>query len=203
MSVMLRTLARGQFGSDTSHIFQMWWAPGTLGGSTADATDILARYRAMWAALGAKICTGYSITFDPICIAVESTNEQLVGAFAGTQPANVSGAGGSSPLPLQTQGLIRWGTAGVAGGRRVRGRTFVPCPDEGDNDSAAAPSTSYKSQLAAGVTALLTAGTTGSAPGVWHKATEATEDRPATVGAIYAITSGAASSSWSVMRTRR
>lgn len=203
MSVMLRTLARGSFGSDSSNLFSMWWAPGTLGGSTADATDILARFRAMWNTLGAKIGTGYSILFDPICIAVESTNEQLMGAFAGTQPAAVLGAGGSSPLPLQTQGLIRWGTAGVAGGRRVRGRTFVPCPDEGDNTVGGVPGTSYTSQLAAAVTSLLTAGTTGSVPVVWHKATPATPTRPATTGAAYEIISGSPSFAWSVLRTRR
>lgn len=180
-------------------LLTMHWQPGTGGGSTADATDCLARFRAMWASLGAKIATGGSITFNPFCEVFDSATGDLTGAFTGTTPAAVSPSGGSSPLPAQTQGLISWHTGVIRNGRFLSGRTFVPLPDEGDNTAGAVPSGSYTSQLAAAVTALLTAGSTASEPVVWG--------RPSTPGGSNGvsgvITSGVGSTEWASQRKRR
>lgn len=198
MAVIIRTDAHltSAFSSDP-WLSTMWWLPGTTGGSNADATDCLDRFRDMWVVLAAKVATGVTIQNEASVIAVESTTGVLTGAYTGTPGAAVSSTGGSNPLPAQTQGLIRWTTAGVVAGRRVRGRTFVPLPDEADNATNSLPGSSYTSQLVAAVAALLTAGSTASEPVVWHR------PGPAGIGSHHLITGGGARSTWAVLRTRR
>jgi len=198
MAVMIRTIGVGTgTGVGDAYLFSSWWLPGTAGGSTADATDVLARFRSCWNTLAAKIATGLTITYDPVCIAVEATTGVLTGAFTGTQPANSTSSGGSSPLPRQTQGLLRINTNSVVGGRRVQGRLFVPVPDEGDNDTDATPTSSYTSQLNTGGAALLAAGATASTLVVWH--------RPQGGGGGQAViaTGVSAQDKWAIQRRRR
>jgi hypothetical protein len=196
MASILRTTGRVSGFGDPS-LISFWWRPGTAGGSTADATDCLARFRSLWNGLGPKLANGALVTFDGLCVVLDDTTGTLTGAFAGTIPASVSGAGGSSPLPLQTQGLIRWTGTGVVAGRRVQGRTFVPYPDEADNVAPGVPGSSYVSQLATGITNLLTVGTTASAPVTWHR------PGPAGAGASFVVTGGTGVGTWAVLRSRR
>lgn len=55
------------------------------------------------------------------------------------------GLGGPESLPSQVAGLIRF--TGSVGGRRGRGRTYVPFPSETDNQQDSAPTTSYLARL--------------------------------------------------------
>lgn len=200
MVALLRTkatLSTPPAGDDC--LLQFNWQPGTGGGSVADATDCLARFRAFWSSLGAKIATGATITFDPFCEIFDSATGDLTGAFSGTPPANVTTSGGSSPLPAQTQGLITWRTGVIRNGRFLQGRTFIPLPDEGDNTATGAPSSSYLSQLSSAITALQTAGSTASTPVIWG--------RPTTPGGSNGVsgvlTSGAGRAYWASQRKRR
>lgn len=185
------------FGDDC--LFTFHWVPATVGGSVADASDALARFAAGWATLGAKIASGCVITFDPFVETFESTTGALLGGFAGTQPSNITTSGGSSPLPGQTQGLIRWNTGVVRGKRFLKGRTFVPVPDEGDNTGTATPSSSYTSQLAAAVADFLDTGPTATAPVVWGRP----NNPAANNGVVSLIASGTASTTWASQRGRR
>jgi hypothetical protein len=175
----------------------LWWLPGTTGGSTADATDILSRFRACWNGVAARIDDSLSIDFDPICIAVEATTGVLTGAFAGTDPLTVTGTQAGDALPRQTQGLVRLSTSTVVGGRRLRGRLFVPGPAEADNDSAGLPTGTYTSGLTSGFADMLNAGATASVPVIWHRPTGGAG------GTHGAITGVSASPSWAVLRSRR
>lgn len=198
MAVMLRTVGTVTgTGIADPYLIQLWWLPGTAGGSTADATDCLARFRTMWNSLAAKMTTGLVAAFDPVCIAVEATTGVLTGAFTGTQPLNATGSGGTSPLPRQTQGLIRLGTSSVVNGRRVIGRIFVPAPDEGDNDTDATPNSSYLSQLNTAAGTLFTPGATSSAAAVWHRPVGGAG------GTAVLITSVSAQDRWAVQTKRR
>lgn len=198
MAVIIRTngiLTGNAFPSPG--LTSMWWAPQTAGGSTADATDCLARFRAAWQAIIAHIDDAIAIDFDPICIAVEDTTGVLTGAFAGTDPATVGGTAAGDALPHQTQGLLRLGTSSVINGRRVRGRLFIPGPVEADNAVSGAPVSAYISDVTAAFAALNTAGTTTSMPRVWHR------PQGGAGGQAVAITSFACSTSWAVLRSRR
>ena len=198
MAVILRTAAllTGAASPDPGFT-SLWWIPGTVGGSTADATDCLARFRASWDAFKANIHQDYTIDFDPICIAVESTTGVLTGAFAGTDPASVVGTGTGDPLPRQTQGLVRLTTSTVIGGRRLRGRLFIPGPLESANTTGGLPSSGYPSALTTSFGSLLTAGATASSPVIWHRPTGGTGGNNALITGIGGATT------WSVLRSRR
>ena len=176
---------------------QMWWSPGTVGGSTADATDILARFRAIWESFKVHMSTTVSIDYDPICIAVEATTGVLTGAFSGTDPATTVGTGTGDELPRQTQGLCRLGTSTVVGGRRVRGRVFVPGTLESDNTGSGLPSSTYTTAITTGFATIFTPGATASLPVVWHR------PQGGTGGSAPAITSVTTAPAWSVLRSRR
>jgi hypothetical protein len=198
MAVILNTRATiAGTGFSTPGITQLWWSPQTAGGSTADATDCLARFRAFWFALVARIYAGTTFTFDPTCIAVEATTGVLTGAFAGTTPAVVTGTEAGDPLPRQTQGLLRMGTSTVISGRRVRGRLFIPSPGEGQNTSGSGPIAAYMTDVTTAGGGLLVAGATTSMPVIWHR------PGPGGAGASPLVTSMAASGEWSVLRSRR
>lgn len=198
MAVILRTNAIiGGSVMTSPGLSTLWWTPGTAGGSTADATDCLARFRTFWDAIKAHIAGSIVITFDPVCVAIEATTGVLQGAFTGTTPLSVSGTNATDPLPRQTQGLIRWGTNSVIGGRRLRGRLFLPGPCEGDNTSGAVPLGTYVSDVNAATAPLLVAGATTSIATVWHRPSGAG------AGASSLITSASCSPTWSVLRSRR
>ena len=70
---------------------------------------------------------------DPI--GVEGSNIDFVGP----------GLAGPEANPTQTAGLIR--LLGAIGGRRGRGRAYIPFPAEVDNDATAVPTTNYVQRL--------------------------------------------------------
>ena len=184
-------------GYSTPGLSSLFWAPQTVGGSTADATDILARFRAFWQALITHLASGTTVTLDPTCIAIEATTGVLTGAFAGTAPGVVTGTLAGDPLPRQTQGLLRMGTSTVISGRRVQGRLFIPSPGETDNALGVGPTAGYMTDLTVAGGAMLTGGATTSIPVIWHR------PGPGGAGASPAVTSMAASGTWAVLRSRR
>lgn len=198
MAVILRSAAQITGVSMPSTGFSsLWWAPGTVGGSTADATDILAVFRAFWNAGKSHIDDGLTITFDPICIAVEASTGVLTGAFTGTQPLDVVGTNANDQLPAQTQGLVRLSTASVVGGRRVRGRIFLPGPCETGNTSGGVPTSTYVSDWNTAAALLLAGGSTASDVVIWHR------PQGGAGGASPVVTGVGTASTWSVLRSRR
>lgn len=175
----------------------MWWLPGSAGGSVADATDILARFRAVWELLDHLIDPAVRFDYEATCIAVEATTGVLTGAFTGTDPTTTIGTGTGDPLPRQTQGLIQWGTDTVIGGRRVKGRTYVPGLLEGSNSSTGLPALTTVSDMVTAAATVLAAGATASEPVVWHR------PGPGGAGSHALITSAGASTKWAVLRSRR
>lgn len=174
-----------------------FWEPGTIGGSNTDASDCLARFRAFWNAMSNTMVTGVTVTFDTTVLAYQDSSGDLVGAFTASPVASVASGGTGDVLPMQTQGLIRWNTSAIVQNRRVRGRTFVPAPSESQNTSAGDPAGTYVSGLAAGVAALMTAGSTGSTPQIWHRPVNQAG------GLACPVTGGSPSTTWSVLRSRR
>lgn len=181
----------------TPGISQLWWLPGSAGGSTADATDCLARFHDVWDTFKTSISSALTFNFDPTVIAVEATTGVLSGAFTGTEPADVVGTGSGDILPLQTQGLLRLGTSTIINGRRVRGRLFVPGPIESVNAAGGVPSGSYVTDVTAGGATLFDAGATSSEPVVWHRPVNGAG------GSHALVTSVACAPTWSVLRSRR
>ena len=199
MAVIIRCEGRISGLAADPWFINQWYLPSNPGGSNTDATNCLAHFRTMWNTLAGKIATGATITYSPSVIAMEATTGILTGSWVGTTPANSAGGGGSAPLPYQTQGLITWATGQVFNGRRLRGRVFIPGPDEGDNQgTTATPSISYLAQLAVAIGNMTTAVTGGSLPVVWHRPSPGSSN-----GGHGVITGGAASPVWASQRKRR
>jgi hypothetical protein len=198
VAVIMRSLALvSGTAYPTPGITQLWWSPGTVGGSTADATDVLDRFRDFWEAFKSHLSTSVTIDYDPVCIAVEATTGVLTGAFAGTEPASTTGTFAGDALPRQTQGLVRLGTSTVINGRRVQGRLFVPGVCEADNAATGVPSSTFISDLNTAAATLLAAGATASDVVVWHRPVGGAG------GASPDITATSVSPNWAVLRSRR
>lgn len=159
-------LANGQFG-----LYQTFWRPGTGGGSTADATDILARVRASLDAIKATLSAGTSYVGQTAVDVLEDSTGVLTGSFTGTGPAAVVGTGSGDSLPANICYLVRNRTALVVNGRRLNGRSYISTPSEGNNDSAGKPLSATVAIVNAGLVTALTGGSTLSFPVVWHRPT--------------------------------
>ena len=146
-----------------------YWRPGTSGGSTADATDALARVRAWFNAV--KASTVSVCVFTPVvaCDMIEDTTGHLVGSFTGTSPLAIAGTAAGDNLPQQVCWLIKWLTSSVVNNRRLQGRTFLPGPGEGMNTAAGVPNPSDVTTHTNGALSILTGGSTASFPVVWNR----------------------------------
>jgi len=58
---------------------------------------------------------------------IDETTGLITGAWTAGTAASVTATGGAVSYPAGTGAYIRWQTAGIVAGRRVRGRTFM-CP---------------------------------------------------------------------------
>lgn len=64
--------------------------------------------------------------------------DSVTGTLVGTAPTDgnvFTGSSSGDPLPRASQALIRWSTPAIVAGRRLRGRTFLPCIIESFNTS--------------------------------------------------------------------
>jgi hypothetical protein len=182
-------------------LFQTFWRPGTSPGSTADATDILARVRAM---LQASISAlGLNCVYNPITSvdALDDATGAITGSFTGAAPAVVQGTGSGDAMPAQTAYIMRATTNLIVGPRLLKGRTFLGCPGEGQNDPGGKPLSTIVTILNNSFAGLLTGGATASFPVIWH--------RPSPTAAVPVGTSGPVvgyqcqASYWGSQRGRR
>lgn len=197
MATILRTIASLDFGGAQAGLSAQYWLPGTPGGSVADATDVLGRVRGAWLSFASRISTGLTVRYLPEVLAINDATGALVGQFAAVPGAATVGTDAGELLPAQTQGLIQWNTAGVVGGRRVRGHTYLPFPCEGSNDSLGRPVSAYTTSISGFGTNMLGSGATASTNVIWHRPVGGAG------GSSYPTTSSIARSTWSVLRSRR
>lgn len=180
------------------HLAQAIWQPGTGGGSVADATDCLGRFRAAWFALSAAMVTGMQVNFNPVCDIFDSATGDLTGSFTGSTPSPVVASGGTAPLPAQVQGLVRWNTPIVRRGRFLKGRSYIPGADEALNGASGTPVASYISALNAYIAAMLATGATASTLQIWGRPTTP----GGSDGVAGPVSGGTASSTWATQRRR-
>lgn len=114
-------------------------------------------------------------------------------SFWTVSQAGMNGAGTQTgePLPTANNGLLRLETGVVLGGKRFRGRLFLPAPTETNNGISGAPDSAYRTSWNTALTSLLAAGAPTAC--VWSRryAAQAT------------IVSGATQSYWAILRSRR
>jgi hypothetical protein len=204
VTVILRQQAVISGGPGGNGVITTYWRPGTGGGSTADATDIVARVRA-WlnTQVGALINT-VALVYNPVCEAIEDTTGDLVGLFTGTAVANSIGTSVTWTSP-EVAMLVSWRTASVINGRLLQGRTFISPLAAAAIDASGQLAAATKTSLQTASTGLLTGGGTASFPVTWRRPhTASTKDpRPSYLGDSRAIASAVVSSRLAVLKSRR
>ena len=171
----MATIMRARFTFSTGAIgaglglFQTYWRPGTSPGSNADATDILARVRAMLAATLTQRNSGCTYFANASVDALDDATGAITGSFTGTLPANSTGTGGLNPMPPQTAYLLKARTNLIVGPRLLKGRSFFGVPDESNNAPAGTPGTADVTAVTNAFNGMLTGGVTASFPVIWHR----------------------------------
>jgi hypothetical protein len=156
------------------------------GGSAAAAH---AAARAFWTAANDVMSTQVSWTTEGEVEIVSET-----GAITGvesTDPFTSNGSATGDPLPVATQGLIRWRTGVFLGGRELRGRTFIPGVTEGLNGTDGRPNSGALIEMNQAVTAML--GAASSEFRIFSR----------TKNASATVVSGSAWTQWATLRSRR
>lgn len=181
--------------SGTGLVTTYWDSAGGTG--TALATEAAARVRAMMASIASSFASGSVWTPNLQVDEIEETNGALVNQYTASAPASVAFTGTGTSLPPQTQYLIRFSTSTFVAGRRVSGRMFLgPCL-LGGMTTGGIPTTG---QVAALNTAAALLGTTIVTPmsqRIWHR------PKSGTGGLTAVVTGRAASTQYSVLRSRR
>lgn len=172
----------------------------TAGGTAQQAVDQVGQF---WNDMDANMDSEISWATEALVDQINEANGDLVGS-SGTTPVTGTGASVGPILPFIVQGLMRWNTAGIVAGRRVKGRTFVPGLTENQVDNGV---------LTAAVRAafIVHAGTyiggLTSTPVVWARPFAgnplAEPPQPPRVGTMHTITSGDAWNQLAGLRSRR
>lgn len=171
----MATIMRARFTYQATGVFsdvgllQTFWRPGTSPGSTADATDILARVRAMLLAAVTCISNGVTYTAINAVDALDDATGAITGSFTGSTPANVVGTSSGDAMPAQTAYIVKATTNLIVGPRLLKGRTFLGLPTEANNQSSGVPVAANITTLNAAFAGLLTGGATASFPVIWHR----------------------------------
>lgn len=159
-------------------------------GTTGGASEAASAVASFWSALEPIMSTGCTWEIESEVEVINSSTGALVGVDPIGGGASGAGEATGNPLPLATQGLIRWNTGQINAGRRFYGRTFIPGMTENYNETGV-PVPDAITAMAAAATAILSA--------------------PDASFVIYgpkhhffaAVTSGTPWAEWAVLRSRR
>lgn len=89
----------------------------------------------------------------------------LLGSWSGAGNATIAATGGTGGYPAGVGAYVKWSTAAVVGGRRLKGRTFI-CPLwSGAYDSSGTIATATLSNLVTEAVALAASGSLV----IWHR----------------------------------
>lgn len=118
-----------------SSVFQLDGAGGT-------AQEFSTAWATFCHSLVGTMVNELTVTINTDVPQIESTTGELVGAVS-VDFATFTGTQETDALPPSTQGLLRWGTGAVIGGRRLRGRMFIPGAEEANNLPVGRPTGTY------------------------------------------------------------
>lgn len=120
----------------------------------ADADAAVAAVGAFWGAVDSRIVNTIDWTTESE-VAVLTPSGARTGSFAVT-PATGTGGASGNPVARATQAVIQWRTGFFAGGREIRGRTFVPGLQDSDITNEGQVASGARTALAAAATTMAT-----------------------------------------------
>lgn len=197
MAQIMRVRTTLNYGSGGPGLHTVYWAGATSTASAPDASDAVARVRAMFLAMAALFPTTWSVQVQGDVEVLEETTGALQGGFSVTNPLPVVGTGGATQSATAAMALIRLRTAQVVGRRLLRGRWYLGPVASGivaSNGQIASGNRTIGDNAANG---LLTGGATASTPQVWHRPVGGAN------GAAYDIVSCSTWNELAVLRSRR
>jgi hypothetical protein len=151
-------------------LIQQYFRPGTIGGSTVDASDILAKFKTFLTANVTNFYTGMVYRPTLNLDVIDDTDGHLVTSWTGADPGSVTGTGTGDPLSPALAWVLRLPTATVVRTRFVKGRMFFGIPSEGRSDSpGGTPSAAGAAVLTAAAATFLGGFITGTQWVVWAR----------------------------------
>lgn len=196
MTSIYRIRTTISYGAGGPGLGTHYFLPGTVGGSTSDASDAAARVRAFYLALAPIMYTSSSALVQPNVDLIQDDTGVLSGGYSATPPAIVPGSGGATSLPVTVAAVIRYTTGTIFNGRRLEGRTYVSPLSATASTGTGAPTTAVGT-AAVNAIAALTGGVGTVLPLVWHRPT------PTRTGGSGGIIGGNAWSLFGSLRSRR
>lgn len=147
----------------------------------------------LWINLTPVFSTAITVVVDPEVETRDTATGEVTAIGVATGEDPFTGAASGEVLPPQNQGLLTLRTGGIAAGRRVHGRIFIPGMTEGQvQDGRISNATLATMQTVATSVLTMAEGDTGGSS-VWSK----------TNGVIYGVSSVEANPYLAVLRRRR
>jgi len=159
-----------------TRVDSIWAGPQVRGGGitqtffgeeSVSAQACIDAVETFWTSLLGAFIAGNTVEVESTVLVLDEITGNLEGQSVGTSSGPLAGTGTGDPLPPATQGLVRWFTPQVANNRLVRGRTFLPCMREAENDGTGRPSSSLQSAVNASASALISDSDTVLV--IWHR----------------------------------
>jgi hypothetical protein len=155
----------------------------------------------LFVAVANRLPIGTTISFPSEVLQLNTATGELTAVQSVSPPASVPG-GGAGAYSAPSGARLRWSTAGIVGGRRVRGTTFlVPLYGAAYDDAGTIEPATLSQLQAAGETYLSTIPDT---PAVYSRPFEGTEENPTPrAGSEHVITECVVPDKAAVLRSRR
>lgn len=128
-------------GSGSSQLSTMYFEEA----GALTAQDAANAVHTFWDSIKAFIYSGYTLQVEPEVVSIHVEDGKPT-AVTAVSVAQVTGTGGSDPLPWSSQGLVRWSTGEFINGRQVLGHTYIPGPLEVSNVGGV-PDGSYRTPI--------------------------------------------------------
>lgn len=203
MATFFRTrTVLGVNGGAANALMTHYW-DSTGAAPAALVTEAIARVRASLAALTSVINLSTTVVINSTADEIEETTGQIVGQTTGSPAAALAFTSANAYLPLQTQGLLILSTGAFVGGRRLKGRIFVPGLSQNTATAGGDPTPALLTAIANAGAALGTTVLTPMNQRVWSRPRAASIALPARAGLSAIVTSRSAGSKYGVLRSRR
>lgn len=183
MPFRVETVILGVAGTPYLSVMHFDGTGGTQAQAAADAVSTF------WGGIQSAMSSTLTAEVQPEVVEFTLATGQPTGVHSVTG-SSTTGSEAGEPLPWATQGLIRWRTGFFAGGREVRGRTFIPGPTE-NRSTAGRPDSAYQTDLQNAASALI--GNAEANFGVYSP----------TKAAFASATASSVWGQWAVMTSRR
>jgi formylmethanofuran:tetrahydromethanopterin formyltransferase len=144
---------------------------------------------AFWTAINDQIVNDLTWTVQADVATISESSGQITSITSGSA-SNGGGTYSGEVIPFANQGLVSWITDAIAGGRRVRGRTYIPGLGIGGIEEGFM-TTTMRTDIASAATSLISDSDTVF--GVYSRTHQLFT--PATSSSVW--------NQWAVMRSRR